>query len=943
MPNIIDILARALSLRQETALNSITPNRAGGIMYDTLLVLNQMQLEGGSLLISKVYASVSAMEADTTPTSDLTGRALKPGQLVVIVTSDSSSSDMGSEYRFNGPGSWTYVGKVGGLPLDTVPTQSSTKGITSGGVYTALAAMKAEGYKYMGLATPGSGGTAPGTPNQPVFYIAGPGSYPNFGSITVASGYLGFIKYSSGSWSVESVAVGKDYDEQISQLEAKVDGIEDGYIIPTYTLSDGGITTNGTVASGTTYKHSSPIYVKMGQTVRVVTAGYAFCLIAKVVNSSYSPIMNIDTGDANIPATYTWVAPADMEISITVKSTVNYSIEIELPYINDLQKNMMDGFDDIKMGIRGITDKKSVSSAGDTASFPVNIKSGKSFRIRIDAPGVLKTTTAGSQMSVIYENEYGGTIVGYVGNGTELQAEAVSDISKLVLYVNTNSFLAAGDIKLLAESAEETIDEQIEKIEGLQDVLIQDKVYTLGTATNAYVKASDGFIVTGQSMYRLYYIDLFPGDFLNFKAAVPNTVAAISKYNGVGKNCTPLVIGRDASTPYEYNYSCKEAMTVAICWVNTTFSYINGYHSYIGEELYKRTPTNVEIVLPSNISVVVGHELTIYNDNIIRCDNIENYDIKWLNTGDLNARAYHEGLRLNPVSATASNVIVKVRDKFTFSDIATATVRIESISEPTLSDKKVVFIGDSLTHAAVYPAEVEVLSNGGITSLGTRSRSVLYNGETHTVAHEGRSGWYVSDYLTQGSKGGVTNPFYNPITQSFDFSYYISNNNIGSLNAVCICLGTNGFLENQDDVVSGINTMIDNIHTYDADLMVLVSLIIPPAKQDGWANINNTRTSSANEMLKLQMDLVKKYIFAFDGRNDNVKLVPWYVNVDREHDFPTTQVALSSRNPEVIVRENDNVHPGHFVEYTGYIELISGVGYLKMADSMYYELAKLFS
>lgn len=233
MPNIIDILARALSLRQETALNSITPNRAGGIMYDTLLVLNQMQLEGGSLLISKVYASVSAMEADTTPTSDLTGRALKPGQLVVIVTSDSSSSDMGSEYRFNGPGSWTYVGKVGGLPLDTVPTQSSTKGITSGGVYAALAAMKAEGYKYMGLATPGSGGTAPGTPNQPVFYIAGPGSYPNFGSITVASGYLGFIKYSGGSWTVESVAVGKDYDsqisaldEQISQLEAKVEGVD---------------------------------------------------------------------------------------------------------------------------------------------------------------------------------------------------------------------------------------------------------------------------------------------------------------------------------------------------------------------------------------------------------------------------------------------------------------------------------------------------------------------------------------------------------------------------------------------------------------------------------------------------------------------------------------------------------------------------------------------
>lgn len=162
------------------------------------------------------------MEADTTPTSDLTGRALRPGQLAVIVPSSSSSSDMGSVYRYNEPGSWTLCGKIGGLPLDTAPIQGSSNGITSGAVYTALSALRNEGYKYMGIATPGSGGTAPGTPNQPVFYIAGPGSYPNFGSITVASGYLGFIKYSGGSWSVESVAVGKDYDEQISQLQQKV-------------------------------------------------------------------------------------------------------------------------------------------------------------------------------------------------------------------------------------------------------------------------------------------------------------------------------------------------------------------------------------------------------------------------------------------------------------------------------------------------------------------------------------------------------------------------------------------------------------------------------------------------------------------------------------------------------------------------------------------------
>ena len=135
MPNILDILARAQSLMNETALNSITPPRAGGIMYDTLLVLNQMQLEGGSLLISKIYTSVSAMEADTTPTSDLTGRALRAGQLAVIVPADTSSADLGKVYRFNSAGSWSLCGKIGGLPFDTEPADGSTNGITSGAVY----------------------------------------------------------------------------------------------------------------------------------------------------------------------------------------------------------------------------------------------------------------------------------------------------------------------------------------------------------------------------------------------------------------------------------------------------------------------------------------------------------------------------------------------------------------------------------------------------------------------------------------------------------------------------------------------------------------------------------------------------------------------------------------------------------------------------------------
>lgn len=53
-------------------------------------------------------------------------------------------------------------------------------------------------YQFVGVATPS---TAPGTPDYNVAYIAGPGTYSNFGSdIEIPIGFLGFFKY-NGSWS----------------------------------------------------------------------------------------------------------------------------------------------------------------------------------------------------------------------------------------------------------------------------------------------------------------------------------------------------------------------------------------------------------------------------------------------------------------------------------------------------------------------------------------------------------------------------------------------------------------------------------------------------------------------------------------------------------------------------------------------------------------------
>ena len=61
-------------------------------------------------------------------------------------------------------------------------------------------------YQFVGVAQPS---TNPGTPDQNVFYIAGAGTYVNFGNTTVPVGQLGLFKY-NGSWTFETVQVGTD-------------------------------------------------------------------------------------------------------------------------------------------------------------------------------------------------------------------------------------------------------------------------------------------------------------------------------------------------------------------------------------------------------------------------------------------------------------------------------------------------------------------------------------------------------------------------------------------------------------------------------------------------------------------------------------------------------------------------------------------------------------
>lgn len=139
---INEIIDRVVAMKSEYRMNSIDPNRVGGLLLDILQYINSSQVRLQSPAIHKVYSSVSEMYADAKPISDLTGLELKIGQLVCIVPSTQYDITAGNVYRYDGPSgntsTWTYLSKIGGIPADQELNAASSNPIANAPVAAAI-------------------------------------------------------------------------------------------------------------------------------------------------------------------------------------------------------------------------------------------------------------------------------------------------------------------------------------------------------------------------------------------------------------------------------------------------------------------------------------------------------------------------------------------------------------------------------------------------------------------------------------------------------------------------------------------------------------------------------------------------------------------------------------------------------------------------------------
>ena len=220
-------------------------------------------------------------------------------------------------------------------------------------------------------------------------------------------------------------------------------------------------------------------------------------------------------------------------------------------------------------------------------------------------------------------------------------------------------------------------------------------------------------------------------------------------------------------------------------------------------------------------------------------------------------------------------------------------------------------IGDSITYNnnQISKNLVNMFSEDvmNIELLGTLG-SGLYK-------HEGRPGWSALDYVSGATVEGssMTNAFWNPVSQKFDFSYYMTQQSYTNVDYVFINLGTND-TGDPDAYGSAVAEIIESIKAYNSNIKIGVWLCPPRSYLGNGSLVDSIRP----------IRICQKAIDLFDRQETSkIYLVPVYFNVDPYHDFPYEEVPVSADNSDfTMLVATDKVHPAL-------------PGYQKIADVIY--------
>jgi lysophospholipase L1-like esterase len=322
------------------------------------------------------------------------------------------------------------------------------------------------------------------------------------------------------------------------------------------------------------------------------------------------------------------------------------------------------------------------------------------------------------------------------------------------------------------------------------------------------------------------------------------------------------------------------------------------------------------LVLPPTVYFTQGREGAIYFDNLLPEAASEYlFDVT---AGPSTAVQQNERVKLSPSGAIASTATtIKVYEKRSGVEVATGSTNVvaAALAAGTGSTPKCIFIGDSLTNAAIYTGELLNIATPDalkVALYGTRG--------TGLNLHEGRGGWTIANYTSNFSDGSGANPFWNTGTGAVDFPNYLTANAIPVPDWVFVMLGINDVFNAASDVEAvslaqaafvKLDTLIASIKAAGASVKVAVMTPTPPsAEQDAFGasyGVAQSRWRFKRNVVLWAKELIARYSGQTASR---IYIVPTHVNLDTVNNMSRAAAApVNSRSTVQVARQNNGVHP----------------------------------
>ncbi len=335
-----------------------------------------------------------------------------------------------------------------------------------------------------------------------------------------------------------------------------------------------------------------------------------------------------------------------------------------------------------------------------------------------------------------------------------------------------------------------------------------------------------------------------------------------------------------------------------------------------------RRTSPLELTLPRACYAVVGVPMSIYYDNIVLTEKPEDYHFAvQCDLGTAETRRWtvtpkpHE-IGVHPLSISVSDSQGKVLER------GKMVLHVVPANSGQGRKIRLLIVGDSLTHATVYPNEIARLLSGpgnpDWTMLGTHRPSSAAKG----VAHEGYGGWtwqrFVSCYVAKPdpAKRQRSSPFVFATASrppQLDVPHYFETSCSGQRpDFITIMLGINDcFSANPEDpaaidarvkaMFTQADTLIGAFRRAAPKAEIGICLTTPPNARESGFEANYHGRYHRWGWKRIQHRLVQHQLARYAHRDAHVFVVPTELNLDPVAGYP----------------ENNGVHPNK----TGYEQI----------------------